>query len=44
VNCVAEIEFDVFISESKNYNIFLVGGGGGGSEIIFGLFSFLQMA
>jgi len=27
VNCVAEIGFDVFISESKNYKIFLVGGG-----------------
>jgi len=29
VNCVAEIEFDVFISESKNYKIVLVGRGEG---------------
>ena len=27
MNCVTEIEFDVFILESKNYKIFLVGGG-----------------
>jgi hypothetical protein len=26
VNCVAEIEFDVFISESKNYKIIFGGG------------------